>query len=61
MPRKKYDGSRKASENYINGKIKRLQNQFCIPLTLDEINHFYELQTVGDVDRYVRQIIVDKL
>lgn len=48
-------------QNYINQKIKILKNQFIIPLTFDEINHFYELQTKDDVDRYSHKIIVDKL
>lgn len=48
-------------KEYIEYKIKILKKDFCIPLTKDEIAHFYDLTGVRAVDQYARTLLSMKL
>lgn len=46
---------------YIDNKIKMLREDFYIRLSKREINHFYELATESDVDRFAHELFMRKL
>ena len=46
---------------YVSKKIAMLENEFYIRLSDEEIFHMRSLKTEVDVNKYVHQIIVQKL
>ena len=47
-------------ETYKKDKIKMLQDDFWIPLTNEQIEHMYGLQSEMRVDAYARQLILER-
>lgn len=48
-------------KNYITNKIDMIQNEFCIPLTIEQRNHFCTLKTEFQVDQYAHDLIMKGL
>jgi len=48
-------------KEYIEYKIKILKKDFCLNLTDDEVSHFYTLTGAHAVDKYARDLIMEKL
>lgn len=60
----KFNGERHVNVNlttFINRKIDMLANEFYLRLTDREIEYFYTLKTEGDVNAYVRKLLIEKL
>lgn len=47
--------------DYCAEKIRMLEDDFCIDLTYEEIEHFESLQTEADIDAYAHDILVERL
>ena len=52
---------KKTLPEYITQKISMLEDEFCLRLDYEDIAHMRSLKTEADVDRFVHQILVDKL
>ena len=48
-------------DEYVKEKIKMLEEEFYIRLTLDDITHFRSLKNKRDVDAFAHQIFEDRL
>ena len=48
-------------KDYIKQKIKLLKRDFCLDLTSEEEQHFWDCKTESDVDHYAHDLIVNKL
>ena len=48
-------------EEYRYEKIRMLEDDFCIDLSDDELDHFNSLETEGDIDAYAHDILVERL
>ena len=46
---------------YITQKISMLEDEFYLRLNYEDIAHMRSLKTEADVDRFVHQILVDRL
>ena len=51
----------KPLKRYAKEKIDMIQNEFCIPLTYEQSEHFYGLRTESQVDQYAHDIILKGL
>ena len=49
----------KNANQYIQAKLRMLEDDFCIHPTETEIKHLYEFSTESEINRAVRQIIND--
>ena len=49
----------KSAEQYIQAKLKMLVKDFRIKPTETEIKHLHELSTESEINRAIRQIIVN--
>lgn len=60
-----YDGGhyerKKTLPEYVAQKISMLENEFHLKLDYEDIAHMRSLKTEADVDRFVHQILVDRL
>ena len=52
---------RKTLIEYITQKISMLEDEFYLRLDYEDIAHMRSLKTEADVDRFVHQILVDRL
>lgn len=52
---------RKTLIEYITQKISMLEDEFYLRLNYEDIAHMRSLKTEADVDRFVHQILVDRL
>ena len=52
---------KKTLPEYITQKISMLEDEFFIRLGYDDIADMRSLKTEADVDRFVHQILVDRL
>ena len=52
---------RKTLIEYITQKISMLEDEFYLKLNYEDIAHMRSLKTEADVDRFVHQILVDRL
>ena len=46
---------------YIKGKLKMLQEEFCLKLSATEITHMQSLKTERQVDNYAKSLLNAKL
>ena len=46
---------------YIKGKLKMLQDEFCLKLSTTEIAHMQSLKTERQVDNYAKSLLNAKL
>ena len=60
-----YDGDqlngKETLPEYITQKISMLEDEFYLRLDYADIVHMHSLKTEADVDRFVHQILVDRL
>ena len=52
---------RKTLIEYITQKISMLEDEFYLRLNYEDIAHMRSLKTEADVDRFVHQILIDRL
>ena len=52
---------KKTLPEYITQKISMLEDEFYLRLDYEDIAHMRSLKTEADVDRFVHQILVDRL
>ena len=52
---------RKTLIEYITQKISMLEDEFYLKLNYEDIAHMRSLKTEADVDRFVHQILIDRL
>ena len=52
---------RKTLIEYITQKISMLEDEFYLKLNYEDIAYMRSLKTEADVDRFVHQILVDRL
>lgn len=52
---------RKTLIEYITQKISMLEDEFYLRLNYEDIVHMRSLKTEADVDRFVHQILIDRL
>ena len=52
---------RKTLIEYITQKISMLEDEFYLRLDYEDIAHMRSLKTEADVDRFVHQILADRL
>lgn len=52
---------KKTLPEYIAQKISMLEDEFYLKLDYTDIAHMRSLKTEADVDRFVHQILVDRL
>ena len=52
---------RKTLIEYITQKISMLEDEFYLKLNYEDIAHMRSLKTEADVDRFVHQILVNRL
>ena len=52
---------RKTLIEYITQKISMLEDEFYLRLNYEDIAHMRSLKTEADVDRFVHQVLVDRL
>ena len=60
-----YDGGhferKKTLPEYITQKISMLEDEFYLRLDTTDITRMHSLKTEADVDRFVHQVLVDRL
>ena len=52
---------RKTLIEYVTQKISMLEDEFYLKLNYEDIAHMRSLKTEADVDRFVHQILADRL
>ena len=52
---------KKTLPGYITQKISMLEDEFYLRLDYEDIAHMRSLKTEADVDRFVHQILADRL